>query len=303
MRSGRGRADNSRTMDALSQLPVSAPLLLLATAAVVAGAPLFAAGRRAFALRRALAGRRAVPLDAHASGLVTVRGRVVLEGPMFAPLSGTPCAGWTLEVAGDHMRVGDQLRELRQFRLAGEQASARVVTDRARWDGPVTCERSVAPGEVLPERLTALLEPSAEVRWLRDQAVPLRITERVLEVGAEVYVTGMARAATPAGMAASPQDAQVYAMVDSVELAATGTDGMAWSTAGPGAVTHVSEPELWIEPDEPLEQVLVSRHEPAHAALAPPLWKLTLMLLGPALTLAGLLYLARVAAPMIAGRF
>jgi hypothetical protein len=290
-------------MDALSQLPVSAPLLLLATVAVVAGAPLFAAGRRAFQLRRALSGLRAVPIDAQASGLVTVRGRVALEGPMFAPLSGTPCAGWTLEVAGDHMRVGDQLHELRQFRLAGEHASARVVTEQARWDGTVTCERSVAPGEALPERLSALLEQSAEVRWLRDQAVPLRICERALEVGAEVYVTGMARAAAPARVAADRREAQVHAMVESVELAATGTDGRAWSTAGSGAVTHGSEPELWIEPDEPFEQVLVSSHEPVAAALAPPLWKLTLMLLGPALTLAGLLYLARVAGPMIAGRF
>lgn len=291
-------------MDALSQLPVSAPLLLLATVAVVAGAPLFAAGRRAFQLRRALSGLREVPIDAQASGLVTLCGRVVLEGPMFAPLSGTPCAGWTLEVAGDHMRVGDQLHELRQFRLTGEHASARVVTDHARWDGGVTCERSVAPGEALPDRLSALLEQSAEVRWLRDQAVPLRITERALEVGAEVFVTGVARAATPARVAPGRQQAQVYAMVESVELAATGTDGMAWSTtSGSGAVTHGSEPELWIEPDEPFEQVLVSATPPAAAALAPPLWKLTLMLLGPALTLAGLLYLARVAAPMIAGRF
>jgi hypothetical protein len=35
----------------------------------------------------------------------------------------------------------------------------------------------------------------------------------------------------------------------------------------------------------------------------PPAWRLTLLVLGPALTLAGLLYLARAAVPLIAGRF
>lgn len=299
-------ADNSRTMnslvqDVLAQLPVSASLLLFAAVAVVAGAPLFAAGRRTLALRRAVGDLRATALDGDATGLVTVRGRVALEGPMFAPLSGRPCAGFTLDVAGDGMRVGARLGELRAFRLVGEHASARVVADRGTWRGAVTQERLVAPGEALPERLTQLIEQSAEVRWLRDRRVALRLTERALEVDAEVFVTGIARASGAAN--AVRHSSQVYAMVESVELAATGTDGMAWSVGSDGRVTRSTEPELWIEADEPLERVLVSSEAPLPAVVAPPLWKLTLMLLGPALALAGLLYLARVAAPLIVGRF
>lgn len=285
--------------DSFAQLPVSAPLLLLAAVAVVAGAPLFAAGRRALRLRRVATGLAESPLSADAAGVVAVRGRVALESPMFAPLSGKPCAGYTLEVAGDGMRVGMQVGEMRSFRLVGEQAVARVVADGATWSGPVTSERAVGAAQALPERLNAMLEHSAEVRWLRDRRVPLRITERALFTDAEVFVTGVARSA-----GAARTGAQVYAMIDSVELAATGTDGAAWAAeAAPASSAVAHEPELWIEPGEPLEQVRVHAEWPASDGLTPPLWKVTLMLLGPALTLAGLLYLAQVAAPLIAGRF
>ena len=297
---------NPLFQDAFAQLPVSALLLLLAAVAVVAGAPLFAAGWRALRMRRAAAGLAVVPLDGEAAGLVTLQGRVALESPMFAPLSGRPCAGFTLEVAGDGMRVGASMSELRAFRLVGEQATARVVVDHTVWHGAVTERRTIAPLEALPERLAGLLEQSAEVRWLRDQRVALQLTERALEVGAEVFVTGVARGSGVAQVERG--QAQVFAMVESIELAATGTDGMAWTVGDIGDIgdkgnrSSRREPELWIESGEPLGQLLVTPEAPAPAVVAPPLWKLTLMLLGPAFTLAGLLYLARVVAPLIVGR-
>jgi hypothetical protein len=286
----------------LDQLPVSAPLLVLAAAAVLSGARMFGAGLRVLRLSRVFAGLRESALEPDTSGLVTVRGRVVLDSPMFAPLSGQPCAGFTLEVAGDRMRVGGQVCELRAFRLVGEHASARVVTDRAHWAGGVTSERTVFPGEGMPERLARLLDESSEVRWLRDRGVTLRLTERVLEVGADVYVTGMARSAR-ADRRARPRAAETaVAMVESLELAATGTDGATWTVGEDRPASFGSEPELWIEADAPLERLVVSTDPPTPGTLAPPLWKLMLMLVGPALALAGLLYLARVAAPLVAGR-
>ena len=290
-------------MEALTQLPVSVPLLLLATAFVVAGAPLFAAGLHAFRLRRALAELRETAPDEDASGVVMVRGEVVLESPMFAPLSGKPCAGYALEISGEGMRVGGVVRELRPFRLAGEHATARVVPDQAQWHGGITGERTVAAGEAMPERLAGLLGQSPEVRWLQDRRVTLCLTERALEAGSEVFVTGVARASDEHAGQRSRHGAQVFAMVESVELAATGTDSMAWSVGGDGRVIRTAQPELWIEADEPLRRLLVSAEAPRPAALAPPFWKLVLMLLGPALALAGLLYLTCVAAPFVMGRF
>ena len=149
-----------------------------------------------------------------------------------------------------------------------------------------------AAGETIPTRLTDLLASSAEVRWLRDRGVTLRLVERALEVGAQVYVTGVAH-----GMA-------TLAMVESVELAATGTDGATWEVEASGleAAGGNANPGLWIEADEPLERVLVSSEPPPRDALEPPAWRLALLVLGPLLTLAGLLYLARAAAPLVAGR-
>ena len=49
------RADNAGTMDFLAHIPVRAFWLLTAAGCVVAGAPLYALGQRAFHLRHALA--------------------------------------------------------------------------------------------------------------------------------------------------------------------------------------------------------------------------------------------------------
>jgi hypothetical protein len=214
---------------------------------------------------------------------------------MFAPLSGKPCAGFTLEVSGEGMRIGGALHELRPFRLTSGGVSARVFPEQVRWRGAVTAERKVDPTEQLPERLVELLDRSVEVRWLVNRRVPLRLVERALEVGSEVFVTGVARGAA------------TVSMVESVELAATGTDGPQFdyspSQGGDAADPGSAHPGLWIEAEEPLERVLVTHEPPAIDALVPPAWRLTLLVLGPALTLAGLIYLARAAVPLIAGRF
>lgn len=278
-------------MDLLPPLPPTFVTFALAAGSVVAGAPLFATGRRALRLRQALVGLHEASLSADAAGLVAVRGRVALEGPMFAPLSGRACAGFTLEVAGDRMRVGAVLHELRPFRLLGESASARVVAEHARLGTAITAERLLAAGEALPQRLAELLGSSPEVRWLLDRRVPLRLVERALEAGAEVVVTGMAR----------PAFATV-ATVERVTLAATGTDGGGWADVTSHVVTANTEPSLWIEAGEPLERLEITPSAPTAAQLAAPRWQVLLVLAGPLLALAGLLALAQLAAPLIEGR-
>ena len=275
-------------------------MFALAAGSVVAGAPLFAAGRRAFRVRHALAALDVVPLDARLSGLVAVRGVVALESPLFAPLSGRPCAGFTLEVAGERTRIGAMIHELRPFRLQGESCVARVVAERAHLTTAVTSERVLAPGEALPERLAALLAGSAEVRWLLDRRVPLRVVERALEIGASIVVTGIARPAR-----VSHAGTATVASVEMVELAATGTDGGGWGTVVVSDTIDaaVSEPELWLETGELLDQLEVSATSPSAARLAPPSWQIALVLAGPLLTITGLLLLAHLAAPLIQGRF
>lgn len=280
-------------MEFLAHIPVRAFWLLTAAACAVAGAPLFASGLRAFRLRRALASLTECALDAVSEGLVLVRGKVSLEGPLFAPLSGKPCAGFTLEVSGTSMRVGGTVHELRPFRLSSGGVSARVVPEQVRWQGAVTCERTVPGTEQLPERLTALLDRSVEARWLMNRKVTLRLVERALPVGAEVFVTGIARGIATASL------------VESVELAATGTDGPLFDYAASGTAgeSDGAHPGLWIEAEDPLERVLVTDAPPSKSALQPPAWRLALLVLGPILTLVALMYLARAAAPLIAGRF
>jgi hypothetical protein len=282
-------------MEFLAHIPVRAFWLLTAAGCVVAGAPLFASGLRAFRLRHALAFLTQRPLDGNTAGLVLVRGKVSLEGPLFAPLSGKPCAGYTLEVSGEGTRIGGAVHELRPFRLTNGGVSARVVPEQVRWLGAVTSERKVTPTEQLPERLVELLDRSVEVRWLLNRKIALRLVERALEVGSEVFVTGVAR-----GVA-------TVATVESVELAATGTDGPVFdyspSGGGDGYDPGSTHPGLWIEAEEPLDRVLVTHEAPAIEALVPPAWRLSLLLLGPVLTLAGIAYLAHAVAPLIAGRF
>jgi hypothetical protein len=273
-------------------------MFALAIGGVVAGAPLFAAGRRAIRLRQALATLEERPLVADTVGLAAVRGRVVLEGPMFAPLSGRPCAGFTLEATGEKMRVGAVLHELRPFRLQGESASARIVADHARLGTEVTAERLLTPGDALPQRLSELLGGSAELRWLLDRRVPIRLVERALEVGSEVVVTGMLRPAQAVAGATA-----AVASEGMMSFAATGTDGAVWSFAASAPTGRADEPSVWVEASDPLERLEISTRVPTAAQLAPPSWQSALVVAGPLLMFAGLGMLAALAGPLLQGRY
>src|SRR5262245_19064098 len=274
----------------LETLPVTASGLVVATACVVAGAPLFAAGRRALRLRRVFGALSERPLGADASGWVQVSGRVALESPLFAPLSGLACAGFDLEVSGERSRVGGRVSERRPFRLESGEHSAFVSPERARWRTPVTAERTLAVTEALPERVTELLESNAEIRWLRDRRAPLHVVERALAAGTQVTVIGMARTE------------QVSVGVELEELAATGTDD------GVATTMTLSDPtpagELWLGADEDAGLgAQVHTETPNPGALKPSSWQVALLGIGPAITVAGFLYLARAAGPLVAGRF
>ena len=274
-------------MALVQSLPVTALGLLAATAGVLAGGPIFAAGRRALRLRRVLGSLEEKPLAPESSGWVLVRGRVGLESPTFAPVSGKRCAGYELDVCGEHSRVGGIVAERLPFQLECGAHSAFVSPDHARWRTPVTGERTLAVSDPLPERVAALLETNAEIRWLRDRRVPLRIVERALESGSEVTVLAVARTE------------RAEAGAESVELAATGTDDGVATTITSG---DPATPELWLAGDDGTgPQVFSGR--PDLRALRPSLWRVALVGAGPALALSGLLYLAWAAAPLVARRF
>ena len=277
-------------MALLDSIPVTAFGLLVALGCVVAGAPLFAMGRRALRLRSALGSLVERPLAADTSGWVQVSGRVALVSPLFAPLSGKRCAGFALEVCGVQSRVGGVVREQRAFRLDGGERSALVSPDRAVWQLPMTAERTIASEDALPERLAQLLESNAEIRWLRDRRAPLHIVERTLEAGVNVTVMGVAR--------------QEWAetRIEQIELAATGTDDGVATTITEGDTESAGE--LWLVGDDVAEtgpRVFTAKPDPR--SFIPPAWLLGLVGLGPALTMFGLLYLVRAAAPLVTGRF
>ena len=275
-------------MALLDPLPVTALGLLAATACVMAGGPMFAAGRRALRLRHVLRTLAVKPLEPDASGWVLARGRVSLSSPLVAPVSGKPCAGYELDVCGERSRVGGIVTERRPFQLECGATIASVTPDGAQWRTPVTGERTLAVTDPLPERLSELLETNAEIRWLRDRRVPLRIVERALESGAEITVLAVARTE------------RVAVSAETVELAATGTDDGLATTLTSGDPAPV--PELWLAGEEGAGPRVFSG-EPDLGALRPSLWRVALVGAGPVLTLTGLLYLAWAATPLVAGRF
>ena len=278
-------------MDLFARIPVTAMGVLVAIAFTVSGAPLFAIGRRALRLRRVLGGLVEQPITADASGWVIARGRVSLVSPLFAPLSGRRCAAFRLEVCGENSRVGGVVGDCRSFRIEHDGASALVSGEGASWRAPVTDERALPASEPMPESVAELLAACPETRWLRDRRASLRVVERALEAGTMVSVLGLARLERSAERA------------ERLALAPTGTDD-ALSVeveAGPGAGAGSSE--LWIAGDDELSAgVWVSTEPLDRRALEPSPWLLTLLGLGPALTLFGLLYLAWAAGPLVVGR-
>jgi hypothetical protein len=255
---------------------------VLAVACVVVGGPWFADGLRALRARRAL---RALPPEAGNElhpGPLHVHGRVVLESPMFAPLSGRPCARWELHVRDARGMFVGRVAEERDFLLETEAGVAQVTTG-AEWRLAITDERAYASTSELSENLSAQLERAPELRWLKARGSSVIIVERALFAGSEAHVLG-------AGLRGAVQ------WHERTELARTGTDDVAWEES-------LVEPETeWhIGPCNDLEHCIVSDRALAPRRLAPPAWRANGAILGPALALAGLLELADAAGRGVGG--
>ncbi|MBI1799433.1 MAG: hypothetical protein HYR73_07065 [Candidatus Eisenbacteria bacterium] len=261
------------------ELHPNAPGLACAAAALVAGAPLFSDGLRAVRLRRHLSRLRSAKLSEYPSGFVHVTGRVALEGPMFAPLSNRPCAGWRLELRASNMLTRATVDERRSFRLTDGELSASVTESGARWDLAVTAEREVESDEALSEHLNALLARAPEVAWARTTGAKLHLVERALLAGAECHVIGYARHGRPLEIETEE------------EWLRTGTDGGAVVTGTADRATS-GEPDLWIGAGEHLDFLLVTDRTPDPLPYLLPAWRMLGAAAGPVLGLAGLTYLA-----------
>jgi hypothetical protein len=254
----------------------------VAAAAVVIGAPLFSAGLRALRLRRGLKRVRTARLDEAPEGFVQVRGRVALESPLFAPISGQRCAGFRLEASGVDFPVARSIEDVRPFRLVDGGHVARVGATSARWEMPKTGERIIDPEEPLTERLLGLLSEMPEAAWLRQSGRRIRLVERALLSGAMCHVTGQAaRTRQPAYR-------------EEIEYARTGTDDQPIAIGTLVAETG-DAPSMWIGPAADGDFLLVSGDALDLIALRPPARNLAGIVAGPLLGLLGLLYLAAAA--------
>jgi hypothetical protein len=268
-------------MDLPLWLHPSAAGLSLAAAAVAMGAPIFSGGLRALRLRRIFASLREVSLADSPSGLVHVRGAVGLESPLFSPLSGVPCAGFRLEVRGLETPLARALDVFRPFRLAAGGISARVRPGDARWVLSETGSRTFAPRQPLTQNLEGLLARVPEARWLRRAGATVRLTERALVEGGECHVVGYVRGG------------RGVELLDEAELARTGTDDAPPARAVGAAVAP--DADLHIDSGDHLRFLLVSDRPPQPAHLSIAALPLAGVVLGPLLSLAGMLYFANAA--------
>jgi len=250
--------------------------LTLAAAAVVAGAPLFNDGLRAFRLRRKLRAIEPSALRELPDGFAYVHGRVALESPLFSPLSGKACAGFGLEVRAVGLAVLRRIDVRRPFRLIQGRTTAHVSGARARWSLAVADERRVKPGEALTEGLRALLAGVPEALWWRRAGGTLHLRERVLAADADCHVVGSVR-----GEAVETA---------TVEWIRTGTDATAVAPA-----PARRDPDVWIGGGDHLDFLLVSDRAPRPQDLRIPASRAIGVVIGPALSLAGMLYLASAA--------
>jgi len=270
----------------------SAPGLLCAAAAVAAGAPIFARGLRTLKLRQHLEGLHSAPIADAPEGMVHLRGKVTLDPPLRAPISGVPCAGFRLEARALDSASFERVDEVRRFSIEQGSYTARVVEDPVSWEVQVTGQREVKGSDVISQQLTALLKRMPEPAWARSAGATLQLVERALITGSECHVVGFVRHAPPMSAAL---EVPAEAVTEEVWLR-TGTDNESWSTStsyGNGSVTLEPAPALWVGRGEHLEFLLVSDQAPEARRLAPPLWQTFGTLIGPVLSLAGLLVLAR----------
>jgi len=264
--------------------------LSVAAAAVAAGAPIFGDGLRALRLRRLLPRLREVALARTANGPAHARGTVVLESPLFSPLSRVPCAGFQLEVRGAGTPVARTIDVSRPFRISSGGVTARVHAAKTRWLLSDTATRDIAPDQALTQNLAALLERVPEALWLRRSRVTLRLTERALLEGVECHVIGHLR------------DAHPIELPERLDLARTGTDDARQVAVGSSILrararvraSHAAGApfDLSFDPSDALGFLLVSDQAPEPRHLTVSAVRIAGLVLGPMLTFAGLLYLA-----------
>lgn len=321
LRRGVRRADNSGTMEILLQPTIAGAAF--AALAVAGGAPIFSDGLRAFRLRHQLERLTERPLAEEPVGFVHTSGRVLLDSPLFSPLTGKPCAGYRLEVRGPGAARPTVVEERRPFRIVSGDISARVMAGAARWVIAETGQREIAPDESVSEHLTDLLNRSPDVLLLKNRRMPILLFEHALFAGAETHVVGCVRHARPYEL---PHEMElmrtgtddVVQTVSrrperAVELATAPADGPHEETAGapesaprkgtgpfgierraPGR-PFPGEVDLWVDGGGLLDFILVSDAPPASDQLVMSRWRTLGLLLGPALSLTGLLYLAHAA--------
>jgi hypothetical protein len=257
--------------------------LLCAAAAAASGAPLFSDGLRALRLRREFARLRDADLGQAFDGFGEVHGRVALESPLFAPLSGRPCAGFRLEIRVAGSRTMSVVEENRSFQLASGNRTARVVTEGARWELPVSAERDFTPADVPSDRVTSLISQVPEMASARNAGATLHLVERALVSGSICHVIGMVHQGQVVAIERKP-----------AARLRTGTDDLPvdLDRARPDLFEVHAEPDLSIDRGGQLDFLLVSDRRPEPTRFAPPLWRIAGVMLGPALSLAGLIYLA-----------
>lgn len=267
------------------------PAVLVALAALVGGAAWFADAYRALRLRRAHRDLRARALADLRDGLVRVRGKVALAGPLFSPLGGRPCAGFVLEAHGVDAEVRGSVRELRAFELRDGGHVAHVDAARGEWALPVSRERTFAAGEPLGAKLEALLDRQPELAWLRRRGGALRLVERALHHQAQVEVIACADRAHEAA------HAEVYE-----EHLRTGTDGGAVRGAALRTEALSASCDWRLSDADGLPLQLIADGAPAQALRVPSALRTWGVVAGPVLALAGLLVLARLAGAVMAVR-
>jgi hypothetical protein len=259
--------------------------LSFAAAAVAGGAPIFSDGLRALRLRRLMPRLREVSLARTASGPAHARGTVVLESPLFSPLSRVPCAGFQLEVRAAGTPIARAIDVSRPFRISSGGVSARVHGAKTRWLLSDTATRDVAPDQPLTQNLSALLERVPEALWMRRSRMTLRLTERALLEGVECHVVGHL------------SDASKVEVAEGLDLARTGTDDalqIAVGAVSPRGRGRAAGPgfDLRVEPCDALGYILISDRPPEPRHLVVPALRAAGLALGPLLSLSGLLYLA-----------
>lgn len=252
----------------------------IAGAAMVAGgAPLFRAGLHALRTTRkarSLVMRSLADLPA---GFAGVAGCVALDSPLFSPLTHQPCAGFRLGVAAEGQGNVATIEERRPFRVVTGRTIAHVAGRVAFWRLTAGEQRSLKPDDALTENLSRLLERSPEVRRLRRAGVTLLLTEHLLAAGAQCHVVGHARRSSRHKTAKT-------------EMKRTGTDDAVEAASDAPDPQLLGHPNLWIDGGSSLECLIVSDRPIAQVRLRHTRWRMVGLVVGPLLSLGGLIILA-----------